>query len=73
MQARGSLSYSFPKEETGGRRMEMFFFQFEFPQIAGSAEIALLLGNGDASPFRYQSLNRFSLMVRNAELRRLRS
>lgn len=53
--------------------MEMFFFQFEFPQIAGSAEIALLLGNGDASPFRYQSLNRFSLMVRNAELRRLRS
>lgn len=53
--------------------METFFFQFEFLELASSAEIALLLENGDGLPVRYQLLNRSGLAVSNAELRRLKT
>lgn len=55
------------------RRMETFFFQFELPEMASSAEIVLLLEKGDGFPVLNQLLNRFGLTVSNAELHRLRS
>ena len=71
-QGEASLTH-FQKRKLDEGEWKHSSFNLRFPQIASSAEIALLLENGDGPPFHCQLLSRFGLTGGNAELHRLRS